>query len=66
VGIVGGDGTDTVVFVAGGELGWQFVWDGLVLGLGAGASWVDPLDGPNGIPGAIAPRIRAALGWAWM
>lgn len=49
---------DSVVVRAGGEAGWQFLWETLTISLAAGAhAAVDPAGGVW-----IEPRARAALG----
>ncbi len=49
---------------AGADVGWRFVWGGLVLGVSGGVCVGMTVDGQDEI--AIAPRIRAELGYAWM
>lgn len=63
VGIAAVDGV--VVTMLGAEGGWQFVWEGVVLGLGMGVTFVDPLEDAQGA-GQLAPRMRLAVGYAWM
>jgi len=49
---------ESLVLRAGGEAGWQFLWETLSISLGAGAHVaVDPSGGVG-----IEPRARAALG----
>jgi hypothetical protein len=43
------------------EAGWQWVWDGLVLGIAGGATFVRGEQAS-----VIVPRVVISLGYAWM
>jgi hypothetical protein len=45
-------------FVAGLEAGYQRIWGGLLLAVGAGVEFLQPWE--------VAPRLRVAVGYAWM
>ncbi|MEM9068255.1 MAG: hypothetical protein AAGE52_07100 [Myxococcota bacterium] len=56
-------GADRVDLALGGEVGYQYVWDGLLLGVAVGAERTWRFEGQRAR--SIAPIVRVQLGWAW-
>jgi len=56
--------TDRIVTASASlEAGWQWVWEGIVLGASAGATLATT---PAYQHTAISPRVTVSLGYAWM
>lgn len=53
----------TVTTTASLEAGYQYVWDGIVLGIGGGATCART-GGQEGF--TVLPRVTLSLGYAWM
>jgi hypothetical protein len=48
----------------GVDLGWQWIWQGIVLGASGGVGWLEPLHQEEGA--GVVARVSIAIGYAFM
>jgi len=58
------DQGSVTVLSLGAELGWQVVWGGFAIAVGAGAT-LAYARGLSSETTAVIPRVRLSLGWSW-